>query len=77
MLEKFDGGRSKRVSDIITGDESWFYHYDPETKRQSEVWVTSNDPHPTKVRRQRPVGKHMFAIFFMKSGFNTNTPLEN
>jgi histone-lysine N-methyltransferase SETMAR len=77
MLEKFDGGRSKRVYDIITGDESWFYYYDPETKRQSQVWDASNDPHPTKVCRQRSVGKHMFAIFFMKSGFNTIIPLEN
>ncbi len=33
MLEKFDSGRSKRVCDIITGDESWFYYYDSETKR--------------------------------------------
>ena len=32
MLKKLDGGRSKRV---ITGDESWFYYYDPETKRQN------------------------------------------
>ena len=77
MLEKFDSGRSKRVYDVIIGDESWFYYYDPETKRQSQVWVASNDPRPTKVRKQRSVGKHMFAIFFMKSGFNTIIPLEN
>ncbi|CAF3108963.1 unnamed protein product, partial [Rotaria sp. Silwood2] len=77
MLKKFDGGKSKRVYDIITSDESWFYYYDPETKRQSQVWVASNDPHPTKVRRQRSVGKHMFANFLMKSGFNTIIPLEN
>ncbi len=63
MLEKFDCGRSKRVYDIITDDESWFYYYDPETKRQSQVWFASNDPLPTKVRKQRSVGKHMFAIF--------------
>jgi len=50
MLEKFDGGRSKRVYDVITDDESWFYYYDPEMKRQSQVWVASNDPSPTKVR---------------------------
>ncbi|CAF4017210.1 unnamed protein product [Rotaria sp. Silwood2] len=68
---------SKRVYDIITGEESWFYYYDPKTKRQSQVWVASNDPHPTKVRRQRSVGKQMFAIFFMKSCFNTIIPLEN
>ena len=77
MLKKFDGGRSKHVYDIITDDESWFYYYDPETKRQSQVWVVRNDPSPTKVRRQCSVGKHMFAIFFMKSGFNANIPLAN
>jgi histone-lysine N-methyltransferase SETMAR len=77
MLEKFDRGRSKRVYDIITGDESWFYYYDPETKRQSQVWVASNNPLSTKVRKQRSVGKHMFAIFFMESDFNTIIPLEN
>lgn len=66
MLEKFDGGRSKRVYDVITGDESWFYYYDPEMKRQNQVWIGRNDPHPTKVRRQRSAGKHLFAIFFME-----------
>jgi hypothetical protein len=37
MLEKFDGGWSKHVYDIITGDESWFYYYGPKIKRQSQV----------------------------------------
>ena len=77
MLNKFNGGRSKRVYDTITGDESWFYYYDPETMRQSQVWVARNDSPPTKIRRQRSVGKHMFASFFMKPGFNTIIPLEN
>ncbi|CAF4135886.1 unnamed protein product [Rotaria sp. Silwood2] len=33
-LERFEQGRSWRVFDIVTGDESWFHHYDPETKEQ-------------------------------------------
>ena len=65
MFNKFDGGKSKRVYDIITGDESWFCYYDPKTKRRSQVWVARNDPSPTNIRRQRSVGKHMFASFFM------------
>ena len=32
MLRKFDGGRSPRVWDIITGDKTWVYQYGPETK---------------------------------------------
>ncbi|CAF0883577.1 unnamed protein product [Didymodactylos carnosus] len=48
-LERFERGQSRSVFDIITGDESWFYHYDPTTKQQSKVWVSQADPRPTKV----------------------------
>ena len=68
-LQRFEEGRSRRVLDIITGDESWFYHYDPETKQQSKVWVSTTDPRPTKVHRSRSSCKRMMAFFFMKSGF--------
>ena len=33
-LKRFEEGWSPRVFDIITGDESCFYHYDPELKEQ-------------------------------------------
>ena len=46
-------------------------------KRYSHVSVASNSPPLTKVRRQRPVGKHMSAIFFMKTGFNTTISRAN
>ena len=77
ILNKFDGAKSKRVYDIIIGDESCFYYYDPKMKCQNQVWIARNDPPPTKIRRQRSVGKHMFASCFMKSRFNTIIPLEN
>ena len=33
-LKRFEEGRSRRVFNVITGDESCFYHYDPELKEQ-------------------------------------------
>ena len=39
MLQKYDHGASKHVYDIVTGDESWIYSYEPESKQQSTVWV--------------------------------------
>ncbi|CAF1222079.1 unnamed protein product [Rotaria magnacalcarata] len=48
------------------GDESWFYHYDPELKEQSKVWMSTTDPRPTKVHRNKSAGKRIVAIFFMK-----------
>jgi histone-lysine N-methyltransferase SETMAR len=53
MLGKFDGGSSKSVSYIVTGDETWIYQYDPETKQQSTVWVFDDEDPPTKVVRSQ------------------------
>ncbi|CAF3374291.1 unnamed protein product [Rotaria sp. Silwood2] len=75
-LKRFEEGRSRRVFDIITGDEPWFYHYDSTTKEQSKVWVSKTDPRSTKVHRVKSSGKQMVTIFFIKSGLIKYIPLE-
>ncbi|UYV73964.1 hypothetical protein LAZ67_11001625 [Cordylochernes scorpioides] len=35
---------------IITGDETWVYGYDPDTKRQSAEWRGQGEPRPKKSR---------------------------
>ena len=30
--------KAKYVYKIVTDDETWLYHYEPETKRQLTVW---------------------------------------
>lgn len=52
MLETFDSGRSIRVHNIITGDESQFYYYDLQMKHYCQVSMASNSPPPAKVLRQ-------------------------
>ena len=36
------------LSRVITGNESWVYGYDAETKRQSSQWKSSTSPRPKK-----------------------------
>ena len=36
------------LSKIITGDESWCYGYDLETKQQSSQWKSASSPRPKK-----------------------------
>jgi histone-lysine N-methyltransferase SETMAR len=36
------------ISNIITGDETWVYGYDPETKQQLLQWKSPNSPQPKK-----------------------------
>jgi hypothetical protein len=44
---------------IITGDESWVYGYDLETKQMSLQWKTPSSPRPNKARQVRPDLKAM------------------
>jgi hypothetical protein len=39
------------ISMIITGDESWIYDYDPETKQQSTQWKGPQSPNEKKSRQ--------------------------
>lgn len=77
MLQKFNEGQSKRVADIVTGDETWLFNYDPGTKADDTVWVFEGEPHPTKVVRGRSAAKQMVAIFLRRSGLVATVPLEH
>ena len=46
MRQKFDSGASEQVWDIVIGDETWIYQYDPETKRQSSQWAFPGENAP-------------------------------
>jgi hypothetical protein len=39
------------LSRVITGDESWIYGYDPETKQQSSQWKSPKSSRPKKARQ--------------------------
>jgi len=49
---------------IITGDETWCFAFDPETKRQSSEWVGDISPRPKKLKFQRSRIKTMLIFFF-------------
>jgi transposase len=56
------------LNTIITGDESWVYGYDPETKSQSSQWKHSSSPRPKKARQVRSNVKVMLTAFFDSRG---------
>ena len=49
---------------VITGEETWVYQYDPETKRQSAQWKTANSPRPKKFHQSKSRVKTMLLTFF-------------
>lgn len=75
MLARFDGGRSRTVWEIVSGDESWICSFDPETKQQSAQWTPVGGAPPQKFRRDRSVAKQMVATFVSKTGHVVTIPL--
>jgi len=55
-------------SNVITGDETWVYAYDPETKTQSSQWKSLGSPQPKKARQVRSNIKSMLICFFDQKG---------
>ena len=53
------------LSKVITGEESWCYGYDPETKQASSQWKTPISPRPKKARQVRSKVKTMLFFFSM------------
>lgn len=53
---------------VITGDETWIFEYDPESKRQSSEWHTLTSPRPKKARKSKSKVKSMLIIFFDRRG---------
>ncbi|GBP47545.1 hypothetical protein EVAR_40101_1 [Eumeta japonica] len=58
-------------------DESWIYAYDRETKQQSTLWMSHDEPNPTKLIRSESTLKQTVACFFSINGHMVTAPLEN
>jgi len=56
------------MGQIITGDGTWVYGYDPETKRQSSQWKSADSPRPKKARQVWSKVKVMLIAFFDMEG---------
>src|ERR1700729_2562510 len=66
LLKKF---KSKNfLETMVTVDETWVHHYDPESKIASMQWKTPGSPTPVKPRAQKSAGKVMLTVFWDAKG---------
>ncbi|CAH2257986.1 jg25254 [Pararge aegeria aegeria] len=49
---------------IVTGDETWVHHYEPESKQDSMQWHKKGTPPPKKFKVSQSAGKIMATIFW-------------
>ena len=41
IIEKYDKCDPRHLEEIVTGDETWIYHFQPDSKAKNKVWVSS------------------------------------
>jgi len=56
------------LSRLVTTDETWLFHYDPDTKQQLMEWRHSGSSCPKKFRVQKSAGKIVALIFWDQDG---------
>ena len=64
IIEKYDKCDPRRLEEIVTGDETWIYHFQPDSMAINEVWVSSEGDRPVIGRRCKTSNRMLYAIFF-------------
>ena len=67
-MEYFRRDSNDFLSRLVSMDETWLYHYDPETKQQSMEWQHSCSPRSKKFRVQKSARKVLASIFWDLGG---------
>lgn len=67
MLAKLKSGQW-RFDQILTGDESWFYHRKIKKRSECRAWKKPGEDPETIVKRDRFEPKSMVSIFFRTTG---------
>ncbi|GFT93225.1 HTH_48 domain-containing protein [Trichonephila clavipes] len=56
------------LDNVLTGDETWVFEYDPESKWQSSEWHTPSSPRPKKARMSKSKKRSMLNCYFDRHG---------
>ena len=68
VIEKYNECDPRRLEEIVTGDETWIYHFQPDSKAKNKVWVSSEGDRPVIVGRCKTSNRMLYAIFFDSKG---------
>ena len=68
VIEKYDKCDPRCLKEISTGDETWIYHFQPDSKAKNKVWVSSEGDRPVIASRCKTANRILYAIFFDSKG---------
>ena len=64
VIEKYDKCDPHRLEEIVTGNESFIYHFQPNSKAKNKVWVSSEGDRRVIARRCKTSNRMLYVIFF-------------
>ena len=64
VTEKYNKCDPCRLEEIVTGDETWIYHFQPDSKGNNKVWVASEGDRLVIARHCKTSNHMLYAIFF-------------
>ena len=68
VTEKYDKCDPCRLEEIVTGDKTWFYHFQPDSNAKNKAWVSSEGDRPVIARRCKTSNRMLYAIFLDSKG---------
>jgi len=68
LLSRLQAEPQTFLDRIVTQDETWVHHFDPQTKWQSMIWKHVTSPTPKKFKVTPSAGKVMVMVFWDSQG---------
>ncbi|GFS00937.1 histone-lysine N-methyltransferase SETMAR [Elysia marginata] len=68
LLKYYEEEGEEFIQRIVTGDESWVHHYDPESKRQWMEYRHKSSPSPRKFKVAASARNMMLTVFWDSEG---------
>ena len=56
------------MEEIVTGDETLIYHFQPDSKAKNKVWVSSEGNRPVIASHRKTSNRMLYAILFNSKG---------
>ena len=68
LLSCYEDDRGNFIERVVTQDETWVHHCDPESKMQSKQWKHLGSPPPKKFKSFHSAAKVIASIFWDSQG---------
>ena len=68
LLKLYPKYTKKTFDNLVTGDETWVYYFEPKRKSSNRIWASKNAKRPSIAKRLRTVKKVLYVIFFDNKG---------